>query len=124
MNGCARACCLAAVLAMARLASAAATMTSLRAASDVAPDTNPNSEFWKGAPHVLAGLDAGGRPVGRRTTEVRSRWTPDNLYFLFICPYQELYLKPNPSTTVETNGLWNWDVGGVPGIRLPRHPAL
>ena len=113
MNGCARACCLAAVLAMARLASAEATMTSLRAASDVAPDTNPNSEFWKDAPRVLAGLDAGGKPVGRLTTEVRSRWTPDNLYFLFICPYQELYLRPNPSTTVETNGLWNWDVAEV-----------
>ena len=78
MNGCARACCLAAVLAMARLASAAATMTSLRAASDIASDTNPNSEFWKDASHVLAGLDAGGKPVGRLTTEVRSRWTPDN----------------------------------------------
>jgi hypothetical protein len=113
MNGFARVCCLTVILAAAPLAFAEATMNSLLAATDVAPDTNPTSEFWRNAPHVLARLDAGGKPVGRYATEVRSRWTPDNLYFLFICPYQELYLKPNPATTVETNGLWNWDVAEV-----------
>ena len=43
-------------------------------------------------------------------TEVRSRWTSANLYLLFICPYQELHLKPSPDTVRETNELWNWDV--------------
>ena len=37
----------------------------------------------------------------------------DNLYFLFICPYDELYLKPAPTTRQETNELWNWDVAEV-----------
>ena len=46
-------------------------------------------------------------------TEIRSRWTAKNLYFLFICPYEELFLHPNPSTTTETNKLWNWDVAEV-----------
>ena len=27
-----------------------------------------------------------------------------------MCPYQELNLKPNPTTTAETPRLWNWDV--------------
>jgi hypothetical protein len=108
-----RACCLAAALAVAPLASAQTTMTSLRAASDIAPDTNQQSDFWRNAPPVVAGLDARGKPVGRRATEVRSRWTSNNLYFLFICPYEELYLKPDPVTTAETNQLWNWDVAEV-----------
>ncbi len=106
-------CCLAAVLTMARPALAQATMTSLQAANDVAPDTNPASEFWRTAPRVLAEFDAMGKPVGRRRMEVRSRWTSQNLYFLFICPYDQLYLKPNPVTTAETNRLWNWDVAEV-----------
>ena len=41
---------------------------------------------------------------------MRSRWTNQYLYFLFICPYQQLNLKPQPKTDVETNELWNWDV--------------
>jgi hypothetical protein len=105
--------CLAAALAMAPLTFAQATMTSLRAASDVAPDTDPHSELWRNSPRVLASLDAQGKPVGRYATEVRSRWTADNLYFLFTCPYEELYLKPNPVTAAETNQLWNWDVAEV-----------
>jgi hypothetical protein len=113
MNGFARVCCLTVILAAAPLAFAEATMNSLLAASDVTPDTNPTSEFWRNAPHVLARLDAGGKPVGRYATEVRSRWTTDNLYFLFICPYKVLYLKPTPATEVETNQLWNWDVAEV-----------
>jgi hypothetical protein len=43
-------------------------------------------------------------------TEIRSRWTKSNLYVLFACPYEELYLKPSPSAAEETYGLWNWDV--------------
>ncbi len=51
-----------------------------------------------------------GKPVPGYRTEIRSRWTKDNLYLLFICPYEELYLKPSPDTANETNKLWNWDV--------------
>src|SRR5436305_62410 len=37
----------------------------------------------------------------------------DDEYFLYICPYEELHLKPNPDTKHETNQLWNWDVAEV-----------
>ncbi len=57
--------------------------------------------------------DSFGRAVPRYRTEVRSRWTKGNLYFLFICPYQQLHLKPEPNTQQETNELWNWDVAEV-----------
>lgn len=46
-------------------------------------------------------------------TEIRSRWTADNIYFLFMCPYVELYPKPNTVTDKETNQLWNYDVAEV-----------
>jgi DUF1365 family protein len=46
-------------------------------------------------------------------TEVRSRWTKDNIYFLFICPYKHLYLNPKPDAIRETNGLWKWNVAEV-----------
>jgi hypothetical protein len=53
-------------------------------------------------------------PLGEATpghrTELRSRWTDKNLYLLFICHYEQLYPKPNPSTTTETNRLWDYDV--------------
>jgi hypothetical protein len=62
---------------------------------------------------VFAENDPHGKPVPGHRTEIRSRWTAHNIYFLFICPYSELYLKPNPSRTVETNQLWNWDVAEV-----------
>jgi hypothetical protein len=41
--------------------------------------------------------------------EIRSRWTRDHLYFLFIGHYDALNLKPNPETSVETDRLWLHD---------------
>jgi len=73
-------------------------------------DTNPHSAFWRGALPVYAEVDAHGKAVPRYRTEVRSRWTKENLYLLYVCPYEELYLKPAPTTATETNKLWNWDV--------------
>jgi hypothetical protein len=35
------------------------------------------------------------------------------LYFLFTCPYEKLYLRPEPNTQQERNELWNWDVAEV-----------
>jgi len=90
-----------------------ATMTSARADHDVAPETDPNSDFWRSAPDVTMARDANGTPVPGHSTEVRSRWTARNLYFLFICPYRQLNLKPTPDTVKETNELWNWDVAEV-----------
>ncbi len=86
---------------------------SLEAKNDAGLDANPKSSFWKAARAVMMQVDIKGNPVGALKTEVRSRWTKDYLYFLFVCPYQELYLKPNPDATKETYELWNWNVAEV-----------
>ncbi len=78
--------------------------------SDFALTADPNSKDWKGIAGVFAENDARGRPVPGHRTEIRSRWTDRNLYLLYVCPYEELYLNPNPSTTTETNKLWERDV--------------
>jgi len=54
--------------------------------------------------------DPHGKADPKYRTEIRTRWTGKYLYFLFICPYEELYLKPDPSRATETNELWKWDV--------------
>ena len=53
------------------------------------------------------------QPTPGHRTEIRSRWTEKFLYFLFICPYEQLHLKPDPVTDKETNKLWDWDVAEV-----------
>lgn len=83
---------------------------SKRADRDISVDTDPHSAFWSAAPAAFIENDPQGRPVPGFRTEVRSRWTDANLYLLFICPYEALYLKPEPRTDVETNQLWKWDV--------------
>ena len=78
--------------------------------SEPSLDTNPASPFWRDAEPIYMEGDTDGKPHPRNKTEIRTRWTKQNLYILFICPYEELYLKPNPTTSAETNELWNWDV--------------
>jgi hypothetical protein len=90
-----------------------AVIESMRAAEDVALETNPSSQFWRAARATYMEVDAHGNPVPEYRTEVRTRWTDKNLYFLYVCPYQQLNLKPNPQTSTETNQLWNWDVAEV-----------
>ena len=92
---------------------ASARIESKLASHDVSADTNPDSAFWLGAPAVFADKNANGDEVADYRMEVRLRWTHTYLYFLFICPYQQLYLKPDPRTDVETNELWHWDVAEV-----------
>ena len=87
--------------------------TSTEATGDVAIDTNPASTFWSQAVPVYADHDNDDQLLPGYRTEIRSRWTPKNLYFLFSCPYEELFLRPNPSTATETNKLWNWDVAEI-----------
>jgi hypothetical protein len=94
-------------------ASAPATVKSLWAAADVPLNTDPASHFWRAAPPVYMESDPHGHPVPKYRTEVRTRWTKQNLYFLFICPYEQINLKPNPKTATETYELWNWDVAEV-----------
>ena len=92
---------------------AAGEIGSKRATREVSADTDPNSAFWRGVPAILAEHDSSGNPVPGHRTEIRSRWTPENLYFLFICPYEQLNLKPEPKIDTETNELWKWDVAEV-----------
>ena len=59
---------------------------------------------------MVADRDKAGQPIPGPPTEIRSRWTKENLYLLYSCPYDELNLKPDPTTSAETPRLWNWDV--------------
>ncbi len=90
-----------------------ALFESTRAAADVPLGTDPALPFWRAARPVYAERGPLGQTEPRYRTEIRSRWTEKNLYFLFICPYDELNLKPSPATSTETYGLWNWDVAEV-----------
>jgi hypothetical protein len=83
---------------------------SRRAPADFALTADPGAPNWKGIAGVIADKDRRGEAVPGHRTEVRSRWTPGNLYLLFIAPYEQLNLHPNPSTDTETNKLWEWDV--------------
>ncbi len=88
---------------------AAEPLRSIRAPKDAKISADPHAPFWEGVPGAIAANDPHGQPVPGIKTEIRSRWTPHFLYLLFVCPYNELSLKPNPQTDVETNHLWNWD---------------
>lgn len=83
------------------------------AAADISPDTYAQSSFWRDAPAITMDRDTYGKEVPKYRSTVLSRWTKQNLYFLFVCPYVRLYLKPDPRTDIETNQLWNWDVAEV-----------
>lgn len=82
---------------------------SAKALHEVPLTADPASEFWNAAPPVRAGKNTFGKPAGAEM-EVRSRWTADWLYLLYICPFDRLHLKPDPVTDRDTPGLWDWDV--------------
>lgn len=86
------------------------TIESVRASTDFALTTDPDSPQWVSVRGVIAERGPLGSEVPGHRTEIRSRWTGKNLYLLFICSYEELYLKPGTSTTTETDRLWEWDV--------------
>lgn len=79
---------------------------------DFALTANPSDGNWK-VKGVFMENDRDGNRVAGHRTEIRSRWTGKNFYFLFISPYEVLNLKPEPSQTTETNQLWNWDVAEI-----------
>jgi Carbohydrate family 9 binding domain-like len=91
------------------LAGGAGRMMSRYSKADFPLTADPDAPQWK-----VAGVVAENGPKATVTpghrTEIRSRWTEKNLYFLYVCPYEELYLHPNPTQTEETNELWDWDV--------------
>jgi hypothetical protein len=86
---------------------------SQRAAEDIALNADPSDPFWQSAPAVCAERDSDGVPMPQFHAEIRSRWTERNLYFLFVCPFEELSLNPSPCTASETFRLWDWDVAEV-----------
>lgn len=88
----------------------AKTIKSIYAPSDFALTADPQSEQWKNVKGVVADRGPLGDVTPGHRTEIRSRWTQQNLYFFFVCPFEQLHLKPNPTTTAETNKLWDWDV--------------
>lgn len=89
------------------------TAYAIQASADAPLQTDPVSDFWSAAAPVYLEKDMQGQLVKSFRTEVRIRWTRNNLYFLFNCPYDQLNVKPSPTTAQETNQLWNWDVAEV-----------
>jgi Carbohydrate family 9 binding domain-like len=89
------------------------TMTSRRAKADSPATADPTASFWKNAPVLTFETGRFGEKYPAFLTEVRSMWTPGNLYFLFTCPYDDLYMNPNPQTKRDTWGLWDLDVAEV-----------
>jgi len=83
---------------------------STRAAEDRALSVDPGDPFWQSTHAVWAERDSSGEAMPQYRAEIRSRWTERNLYFLFVCPYEELSLNPLPCTDSETFRLWDWDV--------------
>ncbi|MBA2302828.1 MAG: carbohydrate-binding family 9-like protein [Acidobacteria bacterium] len=86
------------------------TFESARAERDFELTADPDRPEWKDAPRVFMTRDYLGGAIDGAPTEVRSRWTNEHLYLLYICPYYELNLKPEPPSTEETPRLWDWDV--------------
>src|SRR5579872_1026836 len=95
------------------LADGPGVIVSHRAPADFALTADPDAPSWKGVTGIFMDKGPKGEPAPDHRTEVRSRWTNGNLYLLYICPYQELHLHPNPSQTNETDKLWDWDVAEV-----------
>src|SRR5271169_3433390 len=58
--------------------------------------------FWRGSELTYMESDALGKPEPKYRTEIRTRWTKQNLYFLFVCPYEESHRVP----TTATDCLW------------------
>ena len=78
-----------------------------RAARDFELTADPDSPQWTGVAGVKTARNYQNEPIPGPPTEIRSRWTEKTLYLLYICPYDELNLKPDPNPAVETPRLWN-----------------
>jgi hypothetical protein len=93
--------------------SAAPVLNTTHVDRDFDLSADPRSPDWAQAPAVDISRDYFGTVIAGRPTIVRSRWSDRYLYLLFSCPYDDLNLKPNPTTAAETPQLWNWDVAEV-----------
>ena len=86
---------------------------STEAREDIAPSKDPGIAFWRAARPVYAEKGPQGRNLVSHRTEVRSRRTKKNLYFLSSVLNDKLNLKPSPSISTETFRLWDWIVAEV-----------
>ena len=82
---------------------------SIHTSKDQNPTADPDSEFWQGIPGVVIDKSVltDVKPAVR--AEIRSRWSDQNLYVLFIGNYQKLTLNPKPDLVNETPHLWEKD---------------
>jgi hypothetical protein len=92
------------------VANGSAVLESAYAPRDFELRADPQSAEWAGAPRVSIDRDYLGNAIAGRPTEVRSRWTDEHLYLLFVCPYDELHLNADPRLDAETPRLWDHDV--------------
>lgn len=91
-------------------AGAPGVLHSAFAPGDFELTADPSAPQWKAAPKVTFQRNSAGKAVPIGPTEVRSRWTNDSLYLLFVSPFDQLHLKSNPVTDKDTPQLWDWDV--------------
>ena len=86
-----------------------AVLSSAYSPKDLELATDPTSAAWANAPRVrpIATTSASRSPDRRPSPLALDN---EHLYLLYICPYDELNLKPEPDPTAETPRLWNWDV--------------
>lgn len=111
MSGAALRALLAAATMVVTLSAAdAPVLRSIYSSRDLPLTADPNAPHWKDVTPVVIESDYAGRPIPNHRTEVRSRWTDTHLLLLYVNRYETLYLKSNPSTTTETQQLWDWDV--------------
>lgn len=92
------------------LADGPGVILSKHVSKDFSLTADPSTKVWQDAAPVYAEQGYKGEPEPEYRTAIRSRWSEGNLYLLYVSPYKTLYLKPNPTTTEETNKLWDWDV--------------
>src|SRR5712692_3325092 len=83
-------------------ADTSAVIESASSSRDFELTADPGSADWAKAPRVTANRDYLDQPIAGPPTEIRSRWTRQNLYLLYTCPYDELNLKPDPDPSKET----------------------
>lgn len=85
---------------------------------------DPDSAAWSNIPGVVMTNDPKGRYVADNSTEMRSRWSKQNLYVLFICHYDELNPRAVRDRSKETKRLYENDVAQVfiaPGAEPVTH---
>jgi hypothetical protein len=98
------------LLASGLLSAAGPTLRSHYSASDLPLTADDGASHWKQITPLVIESDYNGKPTPGHRMEVRSRWTNEHLYLLYVNHHQSLTLKPNPMTNEDTQRLWNWDV--------------